>query len=239
MEKFAEAFEAELKKLGFAIPAYMMSPGYIVGSLLAGIVINDMLKGGSIVHKMGPEVIKGEKGDQVRAADWVKKLLKKEPLEQPTKVVTTKKDVDQMVKDPKFGFLTRSALRDAAEKIIDKGTNAAVIRGEKRDYVILPKKVNPRVVEHEIGHLRDFATPEYSDPSFLRRLLAAFWKPTHEKTIMERERRAWKYAEPTPIAKGALKTYEQGFYKGRAQVLAPLVLGLLRKGVRSAAAGVR
>jgi hypothetical protein len=239
MDKFAASFEAELKKLGFSLPPHMANPKYLIGSILAGLAISDILKGSSIEHAVTPEVIAGKGKSQVVSKEWVQKLLAKKPLETPTKVVTTSRDVKEMLKDPKFNVLTRPMLRNIAEKIIEEGENAAVVRGEKKDYVLVPEKANARVVEHEIGHLRDFASGEYTDPGFLKRLLGMLWKPTYEGDVMARERRAWKYAKPTPIAEKAVKTYEKGFYKGRTMALAPIALRLLLGGIRSASSGVR
>jgi hypothetical protein len=239
MDAISEGFYGELAKLGFDIPAPMKSGGYIAGTLLAGLAVHDMIRGSSLKVDLAPAVIKGlEEGTQVISKEWVEKLLKDQPLERAVKVVTTMEDVEEMLADPKFGLLKRYLIRGFAKSIIEKGINAAVIKGKDRDYLIVPEKANARVIEHEVGHLRDFASGAYKEPGIIASIVSAYWKPSFEKHVLERERRAWKYAQPTPLAEKAVETYESAFHRNRAKSMASSGAGMLFKAMSALSKGV-
>lgn len=238
MGGFSSAFENELDKLGFALPAYMKDPRYIFGSVLAGLVIGDMLKREALPVGVTREMILGRGKGRVEAKKWVAGLLKKEPTDKPVEVVTNRKEVAEMLRDPKFGLLARVLIGAQATSIVEEGGNAAALQGTKKDYIIVPPQLNPRVTEHELGHIRDIAAG-HDRPGVLKSLIGMFWKPTYEKEVMGRERRAWEYAKPTPLAEKAVKTYERGFHTRRAKTLAPLALNLILGGLKRASSGIR
>jgi len=214
---FATGFREELQKVGFAIPPAALSVGVpvAIGTALSGLALYDYLKGKKLDPKLTKEFITGKKGEEVTARKAIKELLEERPLIRPVVPVTTSKAVEKMVKDPKFGFFTRSILEEQANKIVNKAVNAAVIQGEDKDYVVIPKKVHPSVVEHEVGHLQDFAR-KIENPGFIRRLFSLVWKPEYDKQVLERERRAWNYAKKTPKREKALASYESGFHRSRS-----------------------
>ena len=218
---FTTAFQEELQKVGIALPAASVAVPVAIGTALSGVALYDLLKSKKLDPKITKEFITGTKDEQVTSSKAVKELLKEKPLIRPVVSVTSDAAIKKMMKDPKFGYLTRQYLEDAAKNMVNKADNAAVIQGEDKDYVIIPKKSNPRVVEHEIGHLQDFARKLNEQPGLLKRLLSLVWKPEYEKQIMERERRAWKYTKKTPLKEQALKSYERGFHKQRAGLAVP------------------
>lgn len=239
MDAISSGFYGELAKLGFDIPAPMKSGGYVAGSLLAGLAVHDMIRGSSLKTDIAPAVIKGlEEGTQVISKEWVEKLLKDQPLDRPAKVITTMEEVEEMLQDPKFNFILRYYFRGFAKQIIEKGINAAVIRGKNRDYVVVPEKANARVIEHEVGHLRDFASKAYREPGVIGSLLSIGWKPAYEKYVLDRERRAWKHAKPTPIADEAVETYESAFHRNRARQAASYGAGMIFKAMSALSKGV-
>lgn len=239
MDAISSGFYGELAKLGFDIPAPMKSGGYVAGSLLAGLAVHDMIRGSSLKTDIAPAVIKGlEEGTQVISKEWVQKLLKDQPLDRPVKVVTTPEEMEEMLQDPKFNFVTRYLIRGFAKQIIEKGVNAAVIKGKKQDYLVVPEKANARVIEHEVGHLRDFASGAYKEPGIIGSILAGVWKPSFEKHVLERERRAWKYTKPTPLAEEAVETYESAFHRNRAKQMASSSAGMIFKAMSALSKGV-
>lgn len=217
------AFRDELQKVGVALPPAGVAVPVALGTALSGLALYDFIKGRQLDPKLTREFITGEGEEQVTSRKAIKELLEKRPLIRPVVPVTTDKDVDKMLKDPRFGFLVRSGLRSEAKEMIDEAANAAVIQGAEKDYVIIPSKAHPRIVEHEVGHLQDFAR-KIDDPGVLRRLLSLIWKPEHDKQIMDRERRAWAYAEKTPRREQGLKSYERGFHNTRAGIVFPAAL---------------
>lgn len=221
-DSFNAGFREELQKVGFTLPPPAVVVPITVGTALSGLALYDILKSRKLDPKITKEFITGTTEEQVTSSKAIRELLKDRPLIRPVVPVTTESGVDKMVKDPKFGLLTRLVLKPAAKEIVTDATNAAVIQGEDKDYVIIPTKASPRVVEHEVGHLQDFARKLENQPGFLRRLLSLVWKPEYEKQIMERERRAWKFTEKTPMREQALKSYERGFHKSRTGLTIPL-----------------
>lgn len=223
MDSVFTAFQDELQKAGIAIPASAVSVGVpiAIGTALSGVALYDLLKSKKLDPKITREFIAGTEDEQVTSRKVVKQLLKEKPLIRPVVSVTSEAGVKKMMKDPKFGYLTRQYLETAAKEMVTEANNAAVIQGDEKDYVIIPKKANPRVVEHEIGHLQDFARKLNEQPGLLKRLLSLVWKPEYEKQIMGRERRAWKYTKKTPMKEQALKSYERGFHRQRAGLAVP------------------
>jgi len=214
----ANGFIEEMEKVGMPIPPTVLRVGIpaTIGAALAAVSIADYFKSRKLDPKITPEFITGTPDNQVTSRTAIKDLLEKRPLIRPVVTVTTGVGVEKMVADPKFGFLTKRILKPLAEGIVDKADNAAVIQGEDKDYVIIPTKANPRVVEHEVGHLQDFARKIEESPGIIQRLLGLVWKPTYDKQVMDRERRAWTYAEKTPMREQALKSYERGFHQLRS-----------------------
>lgn len=230
-------FREELQKIGFTMPPMGVVAPVAVGTALSGLALYDFLKSRKLKPDLGPDFITGTKEDQVKSREAIKQLLEERPLIRPVVPVTTEAGISKMVKDPRFGFLTRRTLKSLAKEMVNEGTNAAVIQGEDKDYVIIPTKANPRVVEHEMGHLQDLARKIEDSPGILRRLLGLVWKPEYEKQIMGRERRAWTYAQKTPMSEEALKSYERGFHKTRAGLTMPMAAMMFLRALRASKGG--
>ena len=199
---------------------------------LAGVALYDIVKGATLPGELEEAIIRGEKhGKQVISKKHVEKIIKNLPkdqkLKKPVTVVTTVKEVKAMAKDPEFNWFTGPMVREFGNEVVTNANNAAVVQGKKKDYVILPKKANINVIEHEVGHLRDFSSRDYAEPGILREMTAGIWWPSYEATTMGRERRAWKYADPKnkeieKVRDTALGTYERAFHIGRGLTLGAL-----------------
>lgn len=236
---FNTGFAKELDKLGFVIPPSALAVGIPIalGTAFSGLALYDHIKGKKLDPKIDGEFIAGTKDDQVTSRAAVKDLLAKRPLIRPVVPVTTERGVDKMLKDPKFGFLTRMTVEPAAKNIVTEATNAAVIQGEDKDYVILPGKAHPDVIEHEVGHLQDFARKIENQPGLLKRLLSLVWKPEHDKQVMDRERRAWDFVGKPPRRQQALKSYEQSFHKSRKMLAVPAAMAAFLRGISNLPVG--
>jgi hypothetical protein len=232
---FNAGFREELEKIGFAIPPSALSVGVpiAVGTALSGLAIYDYLKGKKLDPKITQEFVTGTKGDQVTSSKAIKEILQAKPLLRPVVPVTTPAAVDKMLKDPKFGFVSRMVLEPTAKDIVNDATNAAVIQGEDKDYVIIPRKAHKAVVEHEVGHLQDFARKVQNQPGILARLLSLVWKPEYDKQIMSRERRAWDYVGKPPRREQALKSYERSFHKKRSVLAIPAATAAFFKAIEN------
>lgn len=220
MDGFFRGFNDELLKIAFDMNAALRAGGLPLagGAALAGIAIYDLIRGNSYKTGITSDVVKGvSEGEQVGSRREVQKLMKDKPLDRKAVPVTTMNDVAKMLKDPQFNALQKSLLKEFAQSVIKKGTNAAVVQGKDKNYVIVPPKANKEIIAHEIGHLRDFASGAYKEPNFVERAFGAIWKPTYEKTTLGPERRAWMHAKGKGSLPGrAIGTYEKAFHKGRA-----------------------
>ncbi len=225
------AFQDELQKLGISPAVFQIGVPVALGTAFSGLALYDWIKQKKLNPHLTTEAILGTKGEQTPARKAIKQLLSEKPLIRPVIPVTTVGGVDKMLKDPKFNFIQRWGIKVLAKDMLEKGNNAAVLQGEERDYVIIPSKVNPRVAEHEIGHLQDFARRLHEEPGLLKGLLSTIWKPQYEKDIMERERRAWEYTQKTPLKEQALKSYERGFHYRRALLAAPAAAMMFLRGL--------
>lgn len=182
---------------------------------------------------LNAEELKGRGKTRVKSVAWVKSLLKKKPLKRPPVVITNVKAVEPMIRD-----LNLEKHRDVVERLVryvtEGGNNAMAIKGKKTDYLVLPPKIHKAIVEHEVGHLRDFEERGDKRPGVLERLAKVVWKPTYRKHVIEPEERAWSHVPTkTGIKEKALGTYHRGFHSGRAGLAGALGAALLTMGAVS------
>ena len=201
----------------------------LLGGAAAGLAVYDVIKGQSF-PTLDADEMKGRGRTRVQSAKHVQGLLKLKPLKRPPIVITSVKQIEPMVKDLKLEK-HREVIKKMVEYITVHGGNAAAVHGKKRDYLILPPKIHKAVVEHEVGHLRDFEEQGGDPkPGALESLVAEVWKPTYRKYVLGPEERAWKHVPTrTKIKKKALGTYHKGFHRGRAPI-AGLIGGMLLAG---------
>lgn len=244
MSHFTRGFFSELDKLGFDVVTALKAaalPG-AVGAILGGLSVYDLLTGSRIPSELSSEDIRGvtRKGQpQVTARPWIRAMMKEQPLQKDkVDIITTKAGIDRMMADKTFNVLQKKMLKNMAERIIESGSNAGVVKGEKF-YVVVPKKAAARAVEHEVGHVREIASGRDVEPGFLKRLLSAVWKPTHEKVVMGPEKGAWTHARKrgTPLEQHALGTYEKGFHRRRAFLSGVPAISLLGSAIGAALEG--
>lgn len=200
----------------------------ILGTAGLGLSIFDALKAKGIDTSQFPELVKGTLTDS-RA--YVEKV-------DPTiKVVDSPKTLADFV-DKELGDRNRIVRAEAKRllgKAIEKGNNAFAFPGKgNHDYVISSPKANPVVLDHEIGHIKDFKTMrgggsldhmKKQDRSILRGLGRMFSKRIFEKDIVQREERAWANVDSEDkkkIEQAALDTYRKGFHYTRGKFVGGL-----------------
>lgn len=242
MDRISKAFAAELDKLGFSMQgllagaAQTLGKGGVplaIGAAGGGLALHDYLKARKIKGDVYIEDILGKTrgAKQVDAKEYVKELEKTIPGDRKLVSVSTKKDVPKLLNDPRFKkSILKPVLKERAERYI-KGYNAAMVAGKNRDYIVSPEKVNPRILEHEVGHARDEAGKSLTLGAILKNLLGKVWKPTYRKEVMGREEKAWKAARPTPLRPRALATYERGFHTHRGKIMRGVAAGGLISGL--------
>ena len=235
-EIFVNAFVDEIQKIGGLGAALKRLKPFVVthwpalaAAGLGGVAVYDATK------VMGtPEVkvdeLLGSKETRVSSRAHISKILKKNPIGKPIIPVTTGKEARKMIDDieaedpttQKYSDEERIRAYQDVLSIIGKGQNAAMLPNEKNTkfYIIAPPKVNRVVLEHELGHARDFARKDFEEPGVLRHLTSLVWWPSYKKTMMEPEERAWapvefKTEEEKSLRDRALGTYEGGFHAAR------------------------
>jgi hypothetical protein len=249
MNRIGISFAAEMDKIGFNMQALLQGASQTlgrggvplaVGAGGAGLALYDYLKARKIKGDVFVEDIAGKTrgSKKVDAKEYVKELEKEIPGDRKLVSVSTKKDVAKVVNDPRFKkSILRPVLKEKITKTVVKGDNAAMVSGKKRDYIVSPETVNPRVLEHEVGHARDNAGKAVSIGDVLKGLLGRVWKPTYRKHTMAREERAWEAARPSPLRQRALATYERGFHTGRGRFARRVAVPALLAGIGKAMGG--
>lgn len=235
------AFESEIEKLGFNMQALLLGAAQFisrggvplaVGTAGGGLALYDYLKARKIKGEIYVEDLLGETrgSKKVNAKEYVKELEERIPGDRPLVSVSTKKDIQKVTKDPRFEKSILTQPLKAKMKRYIRGDNAAMVAGKKRDYIVSPETVNPRVLEHEVGHARDNAGKHPVTVSgVLAGVAGKLIKPVYRRHTMAREEKAWKAAKPTPLRQRALATYERGFHTGRGKIMRRVAaVGLLR-----------
>lgn len=176
----------------------------------------------------GEDIAKMITMNPVDAKEYIRKI------DPDVKVVTTKKDLNRLAKviskehNPITSAVTMSMLEDA----INSGSNAFAYNGKKDQYVISSKKVNPIVLEHELGHVGDFRDIKaagktfqdvYGGSGLLRSYGRILSKSIYDKDIIKREEEAWrrvktKSKERDRIEDSALGSYHRAFHKNRGAI---------------------
>jgi len=226
-----EAFYRGFVKEALAPGAVEAAVGLGIGGLFGGLAVYDFFKGRSL-PTVTKKDLEGRGAERVDARAWLAVLLKKKPLKEPPVVVTKFSQLERPLKRTDFSTLEKSMIRKMAKQVLEHGTNAFVLPAQGRDIIVIPPKIHKHVVEHELGHVRDFAKRPWKKPGILKSMLASVWKPTYRKLVMEREERAWKHTKAKKLKEKALGSYERGFHYGR---VAPAALGAylgIKEGLR-------
>jgi hypothetical protein len=236
-DPIARGFEGELRKIALDVGAMagpakriLSSPGVqaaavpaVAGVGLGVLSLYDLLKARGLTREpITSEELQGigPGRKQVDAEKYIKEMEKAHPTERPLVPVTSSRDVSKMVRDPSAkNPLLKVVLKTKAKKVHKDKSNAFMFPGKEKDYIVVPEKVNPRVVEHEVGHAWDIeGKPEKGLLHRLHLALGKLWKPAYQKTKMEPEERAWEAAKKTPSRERALKSYEAAFHKSRGRL---------------------
>ena len=114
--------------------------------------------------------------------------------------------------------------------IVDRGDNAMAVYTDKgKAYVIAPKKLNPLVIDHELGHIEDFKLQkakgiQTGPQSLFRNLGNILIKNMHDEDVIDKEKRAWSYVgkDKEELEESALNTYNRSFYATRSRLLGNL-----------------
>lgn len=253
-------FRQELEKMGLDVGSIagpvqriIASPGVqaaavpaVAGLGFGALSLYDLLRAREIgKDKVTPEEVQGigRGRKQVDAKEYVKEMEKTRPSDRPLIPITSNKEISKMTKDPASrNPPLKSILKDKAKRVHKKKSNAFMFPGKERDYIVVPEKVNPRVVEHEVGHAWDIK--DKANKGLLKKLHKAFgllWKPAFKKTVLGPEERAWKAAKKTPSRERALKSYEAGFHRRRGKMVGkmaiPLAVKALDEGIKAGMGG--
>lgn len=196
-----------------------------MAALGGGVAVYDYLKAKGYDGEDIGELIAS---NPVNAKEYVRRI-------DPTvKVVTNKRDLKRLAKvisrehDPITAAVTVAQM----EQAIDSSNNAFAYNGEKDEYVISSKKVNPIVLDHELGHVGDFRDIKgagktledvYGSNGILRGYGRIFSKSIYDKDIIKREEEAWrrvktKGKERDRIEDSALGSYHRAFHKNRGTI---------------------
>lgn len=229
-----EAFYRGFVKEALATGAGQAVIGLGLGGMFAALAIYDYFKGRSL-PTVTKEDLHGKGVERVDSRVWLRGLLKKKPLKSPPIVVTKIEQLAKPLATTDFSTLEKSIINRMATKILKSETNAFVLPSKQRDIIVIPPKIHKHVVEHELGHVRDFEAKPYKKPNILQAILMSVWKPTYKKHVLEREERAWKHSKAKNLKTKALGSYERGFHHGR---VAPSAVGAYF-GIREGLEGLR
>jgi len=155
--------------------------------------------------------------------------VKKRVLKANSKVnlVSSVKDVGVLM-DKEF---KGNGPKEYMENVVLNGGNALAFSGDTGDYIIAPKKMNPVVIDHEIGHIADFSKKRddgelataYGGANIPRGLARLFSKKIHDEDVMEKERVAWSQVadgeEKSQIEEDTGKTYLRNFHQNRGRLV--------------------
>lgn len=171
--------------------------------------------------------------------------VKKYLAEQDAKVVLldSAKSVNSYAKDvmaKEHGEEQARLTGSIMKQMIRSGENAAAIpsKNDAFDAIISSKKINPIVIEHELGHIKDFRslkkegvkpTEWYGGQGFGRGLMRGLSKDVFDEDVIEKEKNAWKHVAEsdakTRMMTPAMNTYHQGFHINRGAVAGALAGG--------------
>jgi hypothetical protein len=191
---------------------------------------------GSLMYKDEYEKLKeimASKENQVKAEEYVAKYAPGLDL------ISTRGDVE---KNKNFNFLEKFILKHSIPKGNKAWDNAFYLPAGDHSAVLVPKKVNPYIIGHEMGHHRDL---EGKEPGFFSTGLTGLLTG---KTV-DMERKAWEKSPVEIDEKGkevkdlALGSYENlqkyvrlgfglGLAAGATKAFGPKVLELIRGNVR-------
>ena len=185
-----------------------------LGVALGGLAVYDFFKGSKFPTVTKAD-LKGLKKEQVVSAQYLKTMLKAKPLRRPPIVVTKIEQLDPAMKRGSFTVSETVLIKKLVKTVLKKENNAFVFPSKTKDILVMPPKLHKHVVEHELGHLRDFEKTPFKKPGLLKSSLALVWKPTYKELVLEREERAWKHSKAKKLKTKALGSYERGFHIGR------------------------
>ena len=212
--------KAEVSDLAKAVPL-------VLG---AGLVIYDLYKSGGYSKDVGyvGNVVSGKNKTytKVETASYAKRNFP------GVKVVDTPEKFKAFFMDehPLAKHLPEDTINDMSEELFHNFTagNAAAASGKKGYYLIAGKKVPSDILEHELGHLRDFKAKRIrtTDGSYnqyttglLNSMAQAWCKRRYLAGRYKEEVNAWDKAKPSEtmpkLRDAALGTYEKSWHRNR------------------------
>lgn len=222
-----QGFSDELRKL-----ARVSRFGAGLTAAAGGLTAYDLYKSRGL-GKERAQVQKAIKGGKTDVVKYVKKHYPE------AKVVSTKADVKAMTKK-EFGWgPKRYLVRGMMGNAVALGNNAFFLQGPKtgKGYIVGRGKMPKSVVQHEIGHAKDFKekgyTPKKQPKEYgmggIRPLLGMAWKPYYKKTTGLRESEAWKHV-PTTAKSEKMRalgesTYDKAFHANRGTIAGTIAAG--------------
>lgn len=184
-------------------------------------------------------------------------------LDPTVKVVSTIEDAhafaqDELLERPELKTLTegmtdlqvKDVKREIAKQFIGDyvipGGNAGAVRGLKGDYIIASKRAPAALLEHELGHIKDFREKgvrmlpedEAKNPYTGASLRQFLWKPSFMKREHKAEVEAWDRSDKgvkdyDKLREAGLGTYETAFHKRRGTATGLLAAGLAMLAAKS------
>jgi len=217
-------FGDELKKLGFAakvLPVLRDLAG--LGLVAAG--TGDLYKsrGLSDAQRVVADAIAGGEHDHVDVASY---LASSDPA---VTAVDTDEKVVQLLEDEYGGSWRKRALEPFFKELVRGQETASAMRGDSGEYILGAGSMPRAIVDHELGHLRDFREKgilttdaprlgEYVGGP-LDNLLQAVSKERFRKGRLEAEAEAWRLAPDSEhkeeLQAAGLDSYEKAFHKDR------------------------
>jgi hypothetical protein len=222
------------------------------GAALSGALsLYDMYKGRK--HKQHYDTLRRAMYDDADHVDSKEYISKLDPT---VKVVSSIEDAlsfaqDELLERPEVKDMTEhmselqlnDTKRDIAKQFVGTyvipGSNAGAVRGLKGDYILASKKAPAALLEHELGHIKDFREkgvrmlPEDDDknPYTGASLRQFLWKPSFMKRDHLAEREAWDRSDKSvkgydKLREAGLGTYETAFHKSRGSAAGLMAAGL-------------
>lgn len=133
--------------------------------------------------------------------------------------------------EPVVGKLPSRMLASTLKEITRSGSNAAALAPgkDKDDAIVSTPMANPVVIDHELGHIKDFRKireeggsmqEAYGGTGIGRGLLRGLSKDVFDADIIAREKAAWDYVEDGERKKKvmvpAMNSYHHGFHQSRS-----------------------
>lgn len=220
------SFEDELEKIAELSAGKLIFGG---GALLAGgLTAYDVFKSrGLLEHQKNVHrALRSKRGVDVRSY-----VRRRDPKVQ----VLDNKEKIHTVFDKEFAdHPTKEGLKIVATDMVKKGNNAAALSGLHGDYIICRGRLPPEIIEHELGHLKDYREKGLNfkkQGPYKHSIAQIFFRTAYDKSAMAAEKAAWAYVpdstHKTETEQHALGTYDKSFHVRRAVLMAPVAYALL------------